>query len=244
MDDKEVLVSNAIMAEHAERYMDMAKYMKLFTEVAGDISNDERNVLSIAYKHLVGERRNAWRIVSAMEKGYEESDFRKKVAHDYRSEIAAEQRSICEEVLFLIESYLLPNTPDFESKIVYLKMKGDYYRYLAEVKDGDETRNKDVKESQSAYEEAYLLSKGQMPPSHPIHLGLALNYSVFHYEILDQTEKACEIASSAFDLAVENQDEQEGLIPSDDNQKDTMLILQLLRDNLTLWISEIKTEKN
>ena len=243
MDDKEVLVSNAIMAEHAERYMDMAKYMKSFTEVAGDISNDERNVLSIAYKHLVGERRNAWRIVSSMEKGYEESDFRKKVAHDYRSEIAAEQKSICEEVLFLIESYLLPNTSDFESKIVYLKMKGDYYRYLAEVKEGDETRTQDVKESQGAYEEAYLLSKQQMPPSHPIHLGLALNYSVFHYEILGQTEKACEIASSAFDLAVETQDE-EGLIPSDDNHKDTMLILQLLRDNLTLWTSEIKTEKN
>ena len=122
-------------------------------------------------------------------------------------------------------------------------MKGDYYRYLAEVKEGDETRKQDVKESQSAYEEAYVLSKEQMPPFHPIHLGLALNYSVFHYEILGQTATACEIASSAFDLAVENQDE-EGLIPSDDNHKDTMLILQLLRDNLTLWTSEIKTEKN
>ena len=74
MEEREELVSKAILAEQAERYEDMAKSMKEFTEKGGEISNDERNVLSIAYKNIVGERRNAWRVVSSIEKTYEDSD--------------------------------------------------------------------------------------------------------------------------------------------------------------------------
>lgn len=241
MGDKEDLVSNAILAEQAERYEDMARYMKSFTEKGGEISNDERNVLSIAYKNLVGERRNAWRIISSIEKTYEESDFRKKVANDYLSEIASEQMTICEEVLCLLDSFLIPNATSFEPKIFYLKMKGDYFRYLAEVKLDDASREKEVEESQKAYQEAYGLSKEQMPPTHPIRLGLALNFSVFHYEILNQIDKACELASAAFDEAIHDHDMD---TPSamDDGHRDAMLIMQLLRDNLTLWTSEVPTE--
>ena len=246
MEEREELVSKAILAEQAERYEDMAKSMKEFTEKGGEISNDERNVLSIAYKNIVGERRNAWRVVSSIEKTYEDSDSRKKIAKDYLERIASEQKNICEEVLCLLGDILIPNATSFESKIFYLKMKGDYFRYLAEVKFAssmDASREKEVEEAQKAYEEAYSLCKEEMPAVHPIRLGLALNYSVFHYEILNQPEKACELATSAFDLAVQmgDMDDSSGL---DDNHRDAMLIMQLLRDNLTLWTSEVSCEES
>ena len=127
---REELESKAILAEQAERYEDMAKTMKEFTEKGGEISNDERNVLSIAYKNIVGERRNAWRIVSSIEKTYEDSDFRKKIAKVYLERIASELKNICEEVLCLLGDVLIPTATTVESKIFYLKMKGDYCRYL------------------------------------------------------------------------------------------------------------------
>merc|ERR1712188_257629 len=84
--------------------------------------------------------------------------------------------------------------------------------------------------SQSAYEGAFDISKTEMAPTHPIRLGLALNFSVFHYEIQNAPEEACRLAKSAFDDAIAELDTL-----NEDSYKDSTLIMQLLRDNLTLW---------
>ena len=75
----------------------------------------------------------------------------------------------------------------------YLKMKGDYYRYLAEVAIGD-ARKAVVDDSQKAYQDAFDIAKSSMQPTHPIRLGLALNFSVFYYEIMSSPDKACQLA--------------------------------------------------
>uniref|UniRef100_A0A5F8GTR6 14-3-3 domain-containing protein n=1 Tax=Monodelphis domestica TaxID=13616 RepID=A0A5F8GTR6_MONDO len=80
--------------------------------------------------------------------------------------------------------FLIANATNPESKVFYLKMKGDYFRYLAEVACGDD-RKQTIDNSQGAYQEAFDISKKEMQPTHPIHLGLALNFSVFYYEILN-----------------------------------------------------------
>ena len=80
-----------------------------------------------------------------------------------------------------------------ESKVFYLKMKGDYYRYLAEVANGD-ARKAVVDDSQKAYQDAFDIAKSSMQPTHPIRLGLALNFSVFYYEIMSSPDKACQLA--------------------------------------------------
>jgi hypothetical protein len=72
-----------------------------------------------------------------------------------------------------------------------------------------------------------------LPPTHPIRLGLALNYSVFFYEILGSPDKACELAKTAFDDAIAELDQLH-----EESYKDATLIMQLLRDNLTLWTSD------
>ena len=242
MEAKEDLVVRAIIAEHAERYDDMAKYMKLVAEMGGEQSNEERNLLSVAYKNVVGARRSAWRVITSMEQKCEGEDFKKGAAKEYRSAIVAELQTVCEEVLSLLDNYLIPNASDDEPRVFYLKMKGDYYRYLAEVTMDEESRTKVVNDSEKAYKEAYDFSKAQMPPTHPIRLGLALNFSVFYYEIVNQPEKACELASSAFNLAIEDTD-MEKTSTLDAKYNDSMLILQLLRDNLTLWNSEAESEE-
>lgn len=116
-------------------------------------------------------------------------------------------------------------------------MKGDYYRYLAEVASGED-KKVTVEHSQHAYQEAFEISKKEMQPTHPIRLGLALNFSVFYYEILNSPEQACTLAKTAFDEAIAELDTL-----NEDSYKDSTLIMQLLRDNLTLWTSDNQGEE-
>uniref|UniRef100_A0A4W3J037 14-3-3-like protein GF14-A n=1 Tax=Callorhinchus milii TaxID=7868 RepID=A0A4W3J037_CALMI len=132
----------------------------------------------------------------------------------------------------LLDKYLIPNSTTAESKVFYLKMKGDYYRYLAEVA-AAENKKQTVENSQTSYSEAFDISKKEMQPTHPIRLGLALNFSVFYYEILNSPEQACALAKTAFDEAIAELDTL-----NEDSYKDSTLIMQLLRDNLTLWTSD------
>jgi len=233
MTDKDELVQKAKLAEQAERYDDMANSMKAVTETGIELSNEERNLLSVAYKNVVGARRSSWRVISSIEQKTEGSAERKQqMAKEYREKVEQELREICNDVLGLLDKFLIPKASNAESKVFYLKMKGDYYRYLAEVAVGD-SRIAVVEDSQKAYQDAYDISKSKMQPTHPIRLGLALNFSVFYYEILNSPEKACQLAKSAFDDAIAELDTL-----NEDSYKDSTLIMQLLRDNLTLWTSD------
>lgn len=115
-------------------------------------------------------------------------------------------------------------------------MKGDYFRYLAEVATGED-KEAIINNSQEAYQKALEISYNEMQPTHPIRLGLALNFSVFYYEIVNSPEKACQLAKTAFDEAIAMLDSL-----NSDSYKDSTLIMQLLRDNLTLWMSEAQGE--
>ncbi|XP_061571845.1 14-3-3 protein zeta-like [Cololabis saira] len=230
------LVQKAKLAEQAERYDDMASAMKAVTEDSEQLSNEERNLLSVAYKNVVGARRSSWRVVSSIEQKSEGSERKQAMAKEYREKIENELKEICNDVLGLLDKFLIPKATVAESKVFYLKMKGDYYRYLAEVATGQEKKGI-IGDSQGAYKQAFEISKEEMQPTHPIRLGLALNYSVFFYEILNSPEEACQLAKQAFDEAIAELDTL-----SEESYKDSTLIMQLLRDNLTLWTSDNQVE--
>uniref|UniRef100_UPI00358EF9F2 14-3-3 protein beta/alpha-1-like n=1 Tax=Myxine glutinosa TaxID=7769 RepID=UPI00358EF9F2 len=230
------LVQKAKLAEQSERYDDMAKAMKAVTEQGANLSNEERNLLSVAYKNVVGARRSAWRVISSIEQKSESSELRLSMTQKYRERVEEELKTICWDVLTLLEDHLILHAKQPESQVFYLKMKGDYYRYLAEVAQGEE-KNKIVTSSQGSYQEALDISKLNMSPTHPIRLGLALNFSVFFYEILNSPDEACKLAKVAFDDAIAELDTL-----NEDSYKDSTLIMQLLRDNLTLWTSDNQTE--
>ncbi|CAO2577844.1 14-3-3 protein beta/alpha [Lemmus lemmus] len=208
--DKSELVQKAKLAEQAERYDDMAAAMKAVTEQG---------------------RRSSWRVISSIEQKTERNEKKQQMGKEYREKIEAELQDICNDVLELLDKYLIPNATQPESKVFYLKMKGDYFRYLSEVASGD-NKQTTVSNSQQAYQEAFEISKKEMQPTHPIRLGLALNFSVFYYEILNSPEKACSLAKTAIaELDTLNEE----------SYKDSTLIMQLLRDNLTVSNLELFT---
>merc|ERR1712107_594136 len=209
---------------------------KSVTEAGAELSNEERNLLSVAYKNVVGARRSSWRVISSIEQKTEGSERKQQMAKEYREKVEKELRDICNDVLALLDQYLIAKASNAESKVFYLKMKGDYYRYLAEVALG-EAKTAVIDDSQKAYQDAFEISKSRMQPTHPIRLGLALNFSVFYYEILNSPDKACQLAKQAFDDAI-----AELYTLNEDSYKDSTLIMQLLRDNLTLWTSDTTGE--
>merc|ERR1719269_529676 len=116
-----------------------------------------------------------------------------------------------------------------------MKMKADYYRYLAEFSQGS-TKTEHASQAQHAYKSA-TDKASELAPTHPIRLGLALNFSVFLYEVQAKNKDACELAKQAFDDAIAELDTLD-----EDSYKDSTLIMQLLRDNLTLWTSDTAGE--
>lgn len=98
MANTEDLVQKAKLAEQAERYDDMAANMKAVTESQTKLKNDERNLLSVAYKNVVGTRRSSWRVVSSLEQK-SDSSWKPALTADYRKQIEKELNEICNEVL-------------------------------------------------------------------------------------------------------------------------------------------------
>ncbi|KAH7288568.1 hypothetical protein KP509_31G031900, partial [Ceratopteris richardii] len=178
------------------------------------------------------------RILSSIEhkeenKGNEQNVERVK---EYRGKVENELTSICNDILSIIDKHLLPSSSNGEFAVFYHKMKGDYYRYLAEFKTGQE-RVEAADQSSASYKEAMDIATTDLSSTHPIRLGLALNYSVFYYEIMNAIDEACHLAKQAFDDAIAELDTL-----NEESYKDSTLIMQLLRDNLTLWASDLPDE--
>lgn len=238
---REEYVYMAKLAEQAERYEEMVEFMEKVTAASADgdeLTVEERNLLSVAYKNVIGARRASWRIVSSIEQKEESRGNEDHVAaiRNYRSKIESELTSICDGILKLLDNNLVPAASASDSKVFYLKMKGDYHRYLAEFKTGEE-RKVAAESTLSAYKAAQDIATAELASTHPIRLGLALNFSVFYYEILNSPDRACTLAKQAFDEAIAELDTL-----GEESYKDSTLIMQLLRDNLTLWTSDMQDD--
>jgi len=244
--EREDNVYRAKLAEQAERYDEMVESMKAVAAQDVELSVEERNLLSVAYKNVIGARRASWRIISSLEQKEEqkkekeggkvegEGDEKLGMIRTYRQQVEKELQDICQDILSLLDKHLIPTAVAGESKVFFYKMKGDYHRYMAEFATGNE-RKAAAENSLVAYKAASDVAMADLPPTHPIRLGLALNFSVFYYEILNSPERACRLAKAAFDDAIAELDTL-----SEDSYKDSTLIMQLLRDNLTLWTCDMQ----
>nr|CAD7587910.1 unnamed protein product [Timema genevievae] len=217
---------------------EMVEAMKRVASLDMDLTVEERNLLSVAYKNVIGARRASWRIISSIEQKEENKGAEMKLImiRAYRSKVEQELRDICSDILSVLDTHLIPCALTGESKVFYYKMKGDYHRYLAEFATGNDKKEA-AENSLVAYKAASDVAMTDLPPTHPIRLGLALNFSVFYYEILNSPDRACRLAKAAFDDAIAELDTL-----SEESYKDSTLIMQLLRDNLTLWTSDMQGE--
>ncbi|OGM44993.1 hypothetical protein ABOM_005794 [Aspergillus bombycis] len=222
----------AKLAEQAERYEDMAENMVSVASEDRELSVEERNLLSVAYKNMTGPLRASWRIVTSVEQNEIKANYAEvNLIKEYRQKIENELAMVCKGILDIINTHLIPSATSVEGKVFYYKMSGDYHKYLTEFSTG--VRRKDyAQKSLEAYEAATQVAQVDLPATHPLRLGLALNFSVFYYEILNAPDRACHLAKKAFDDAIAE-------LPTltEESYKDSTLILQLLRDNLTLWTS-------
>merc|ERR1712050_561689 len=199
-----------------------------------ELSVEERNLLSVAYKNAVGSRRAAWRIITSVEQKEQSKGNNQQGgwAKEYCKKVETELQKICDTILGLLDGNLIGKASNGESKVFYQKMKADYYRYIAEFSEGD-AKSKAAESARMAYDEAQKVAEKDLAVTHPIRLGLALNFSVFQYEVLNKPDDACKMARTAFEDAIAELDNV-----AEDSYKDSTLIMQLLRDNLTLWTSD------
>merc|ERR1712091_373981 len=119
-----------------------------------------------------------------------------KYAKEYCAKVEAELQKICDTILGPLDANLIPKAGNGESKVFYQKMKADYYRYIAEFTDGDK-KAKAAESARQAYQDAQNVAEKDLAVTHPIRLGLALNFSVFQYEVLQNPDEACKMARTA-----------------------------------------------
>jgi 14-3-3 protein epsilon len=228
----------AKLYERAERFDDMVNWINQFVKLQPQLSNEERNILSAGFKNVISGKRASWRILNSLEKKEDKkSGPNLTYIREIKTSVENEMRKICDDIQNVLDKYLVPNSKDAETKVFFLKLKGDYYRYRAEFSSAAEFE-KATNDAEKAYKDAYEIAEEDIPISNSTRLGLALNFSVFYYEIKNYRDEACQIAKNAFEEAIKILDDLEK-----SKSKDTILIIQLLKENLILWNSEMNDEE-
>mmetsp|Transcript_28392 Transcript_28392/g.25117 ORF Transcript_28392/g.25117 Transcript_28392/m.25117 type:complete len:238 (+) Transcript_28392:2-715(+) len=221
----------ARVADQAERYEDMVQFLKeVIMSKEDDLNTEERNLLSVGFKNLISSSRGAWRTVGAIEQNEKYKEFSEECAA-YKEKIGTELESQCKTVIDIVKDHSLSKAGDDEAKTFYQKMIGDYYRYIAENASGptlEEATDGAIQHYEEASKTAQLLK-----PYNSTRLGLALNFSVFHYEVKSDIPKACVLAEEALDSAKQNIDNMDN-----EDARDALSIVELLKENLSLWKEE------
>ncbi|GAB2290752.1 hypothetical protein Dimus_025025 [Dionaea muscipula] len=227
--DKDIVMAR--IAEKAGRYVDMANFMEKFVlrslSAGRDLSSDERKLLVYSYKKVIDPLRSAWCVVHFNEQenqgSIDESETR-----DYRVKIESEMNEVCGSILKLLRD-LIPLASSADSKVTYLKTKGDYHRYMAEYQTRD-NREAAVADSLAAYKEAREIARLELPPCHAERLWLALNFSVFYYEHLKEYDQGSRMARQAYEEALPEMGSlSQELYSASEN------LMEQLRSNLTDW---------
>jgi hypothetical protein len=239
MDDRRKNLILARSAEQAGQYTDMLEFMLSIVPSETDITIEEFNLFSLAAANFAAPLRSALKALAAEERRAEASGVdsdHMQLIKGYKKDI----RDRCDQfIVRTVVPRLQAQLPKVSSDnhtvhVSLLTMIADYYRYLTELSfDGS---NQYEVLSEQHYREATLLAAEFMEATDPIRLAVALNYSIFMHEIKQQPDLACEIAHTAFETAFGNLDNVD-----DDGYGKTTAIMQLLRDNLTLWTSKLET---
>ena len=222
----------ARVAEQAERFEDMVQFLEeaIKAKSGEDFTIDERNLLSVGFKNLIGSQRGAIRTIGAIEQNPKYQKFSGALS-TYKKKIESELYDQCMKIVNIVKNKCIGLAVDNESKAFFQKMIGDYYRYVAES--ASEATLEEVKQGAlSGYQEADKLSK-DLNACNPIRLGLALNFSVFYYEVMNDHKKACELGEVALTEALEKIDDVD-----EETFRDAKSIIELLKENLSLWKEE------
>ena len=219
------------VAEQAERFDDMVTYLQQVIAAKGeDFTTEERNLLSVGFKNQIGSKRTAIRTISAIEQNPKYSKFSAALG-TYKKRIEQELYDQCTSIVNIVKDQCMKVASTDETKAFFYKMIGDYYRYVAECADGAnlETVKNGALEN---YQLAQTTSES-LNACNPIRLGLALNFSVFYFEVMNNQKEAIELGEKALTEALEKIDDVD-----EETFRDAKSIIELLKENLSLWKEE------
>jgi 14-3-3 protein epsilon len=199
--------------------VEMMQYMSAVARENIELTVKERNLLCIAYRNSVGARRMSWRVLSSVAQRERET----RECKEYAAKIMSELCRICDQVLDIVSNHALPHITEPEASVFFTKMLADFKRYKIEVLPIVE-RTELMNETLELYERASDIADQHLRASHPTRLGVALNFSVFLYEIMNDNDRANRVRNDAFNAALSDMS-----MLSEESYKESTLIMQLLR---------------
>ena len=221
--------------EKAQRFEDMVSSINDYIELDPKLSKEERNILSAGYKNILYDKRENWRFLTNMERKESKKKSKQVIyIQEIKTHIEKEIKKIIEKVFNLIDKYLLPNSVDTESKVFYMRLKADHYRYLCEI-----SKDKDLLEkAEKIYKEGYVLAMKDLSHINNERVGLCLNLALFYYEIKGDKKEGYKIAKNCFEESMKYLEEFEKV-----KSKDALMLIQLLKENLIFWSSEMNEDE-
>ena len=221
----------ARVAEQAERFDDMVFYLQeVVKSKSEDFTTEERNLLSVGFKNQIGSKRTAIRTISAIEQNPKYQKFNDGLS-SYKKKIEGELYDQCISIVNIVKDQCMKVASTDETKAFFYKMIGDYYRYVAECAQADKLDT--VKNGALENYQLAQTTSQSLNACNPIRLGLALNFSVFHYEVMNNHKQACELGEQALSDALEKIDDVD-----EETFRDAKSIIELLKENLSLWKEE------
>jgi len=242
-----VLVMRAKLAERAYRYDEMKTIVdKIAIEKKGQLTNEERRLLLAAWRHVTTRLRKSLQVVEASQNDapVKGNEVLSDILSSYATKLEEKLQALCQNCIKILREHRYPyvaicddqkgeeSNSTVESRALYLKLLGDYNRYQAAFQDG-EIFHKSTMAAKSSYEAALEASK-KLKVTNVVRLEVALNFSVFFYNILNSPDKASEVAKEAYDMAATTMKSDEGL-RNDSSGSNVKRIMQMLRENLRTW---------
>ncbi|KAL9312124.1 putative 14-3-3 protein [Arabidopsis thaliana] len=231
--EREKLIYLAKLGCQAGRYDDVMKSMRKVCELDIELSEEERDLLTTGYKNVMEAKRVSLRVISSIEKMEDSkgNDQNVKLIKGQQEMVKYEFFNVCNDILSLLILISYHQLLLMSNQLSFLTEKGDYFRYMAEF-GSDAERKENADNSLDAYKVAMEMAENSLAPTNMVRLGLALNFSIFNYEIHKSIESACKLVKKAYDEAIT---ELDGL---DKNIcEESMYIIEMLKYNLSTWTS-------
>lgn len=230
----------ALLAQQCSRYKEMFKFFEELIKQrekegkSKDLSPQERELLAYGYITYINSQRNALHICMAFETKERKEYNSPILTHiiDYKKKIETELTESIQNIVNTIDTILIKNAQENLTKIYYLKLKADFNRYITEYEKGI-SKERALNSALKAYQEGMALAKN-MNIMNRFLLGLALNYSIFQYEVVGERKNAMSIAEECLNK-VDKELPSFNMDKNDENYGIIMDLIDKMRKNLKKW---------
>ena len=222
----------------AEEYKKVLEFIEEFIKLNPKLDKEECDIVSTGFKNMISDKRSSWFTLNSMER--KEKKKKKntvKEIKEIKSHIENELRETCNKLQEIIDKYLLPNNEEDDTIVFLLKLKADYFRYICEFAEGKEFEY-NLNKAEEYYKKAFEISEKKLPIINCNRVSIGLNYAIFLYEVKKDRMAGFDVAQNIFKESMKFIDDLEK-----SKFRDTLLIIQLLKENIIFWNSEMSEDE-